>query len=217
MAYGLAVASSQYLTATGATSYALSPMTMACWARPYPDARASRTASVLMCVQQAGTAHRNQMVTVLPSFACQANAVGATANVVAEVTVGTNANTWTHYASVFTSDASRTAYISGGNAVTNTASVGTQLSGNIFRIGARFAASLGLFGNADICEAGVWAAALTAAEVASLAMGASCDKVRPQSLVFYAPLVRDLLDIRGGLSLTNTNGATVVSHARVYA
>jgi hypothetical protein len=48
-------------------------------------------------------------------------------------------------------------------------------------------------------EVGIWNAALTAAEIASLAKGMTPDKIRPQSLVFYAPLVRDLIDVRGGL------------------
>lgn len=43
------------------------------------------------------------------------------------------------------------------------------------------------------------------------------DKIRPQSLVFYSPLVRDLNDQKGGLTITNNNGATVANHPRVYA
>jgi hypothetical protein len=66
-------------------------------------------------------------------------------------------------------------------------------------------------------EVGIWNAALTAAEIASLAKGMTCDKIRPQSLVFYAPLVRDLIDQKGGLAITNNNGATVATHPRVYA
>jgi hypothetical protein len=66
-------------------------------------------------------------------------------------------------------------------------------------------------------EVGIWNAALTAAEIASLAKGMTCHKVRPQSLVFYAPLVRDLIDQRGGLTITNNNGATAANHPRVYA
>jgi hypothetical protein len=66
-------------------------------------------------------------------------------------------------------------------------------------------------------EVGIWNAALTAAEVAALAKGMTCDKIRPQSLVFYAPLVRDLVDQKGGLTITNNNGATVANHPRVYA
>jgi len=45
----------------------------------------------------------------------------------------------------------------------------------------------------------------------------TCDKVRPESLVFYAPLVRDLQDVCEGLTITNNNGATVANHPRVYA
>jgi hypothetical protein len=47
--------------------------------------------------------------------------------------------------------------------------------------------------------------------------GMTCDKIRPQSLVFYAPLVRDLIDVKGGLTITNNNTATVANHPRVYA
>jgi len=68
-----------------------------------------------------------------------------------------------------------------------------------------------------ISEVGIWNSALTAAEIASLAKGMTCDKVRPQSLVFYAPLVRNLQDVRGGLTITNNNAATVAAHPRVYA
>jgi len=66
-------------------------------------------------------------------------------------------------------------------------------------------------------EIGIWNAALTAAEIASLANGMTCDKVRPQNLVFYSPLIRDLIDQKGGLTITNNNGATVATHPRVYA
>ena len=65
-------------------------------------------------------------------------------------------------------------------------------------------------------EIGVWNDALTAAEIASLAKGITCDKIRPQNLVFYAPLVRDLIDQKGGLAINNNNGATVAPHPRIY-
>lgn len=84
-------------------------------------------------------------------------------------------------------------------------------------IGARNANTIGQFAEGLVAEVGIWNAALTAAEIASLAAGMTCDKVRPQSLVFYAPLVRDLVDVKGGLTITNNNGATVANHPRVYA
>ncbi len=76
---------------------------------------------------------------------------------------------------------------------------------------------MGSFFKGSIAEFGIWSAALTADEIASLAKGMTCDKIRPQSLVFYAPLVRDLIDQKGGLTITNNNGATVANHPRVYA
>ena len=87
---------------------------------------------------------------------------------------------------------------------------------NINAIEFTFTFTIG-YGNALYADAGIWNAALTAAEIASLAKGMTCDKVRPQSLVFYAPLVRDLVDVKGGLTITNNNTATVANHPRVYA
>ena len=40
--------------------------------------------------------------------------------------------------------------------------------------------------------------------------------IRPQSLVFYAPLIRNLIDAKGGRTITNNNGATVAVHPRIY-
>ena len=68
----------------------------------------------------------------------------------------------------------------------------------------------------EVAETAVYNAALSAAEIASLAKGMTCDKIRPQSLVFYAPLVRDLNDHKGGLAITNINGSTVANHPRIY-
>ena len=70
--------------------------------------------------------------------------------------------------------------------------------------------------NGKISEVAAWSAALTDAEIASLAKGYKPTRIRPQSLVFYAPLLRNLQDLRGGLDLTNNNGATVADHPRVY-
>ena len=73
------------------------------------------------------------------------------------------------------------------------------------------------FFDGQIAEAAMYNTELTAAEIASLAKGMTPDKIRPQSLVFYAPLVRDLIDQKGGLTITNNNGATVANQPRVYA
>lgn len=66
-----------------------------------------------------------------------------------------------------------------------------------------------------IAEAAIWNAALTDAEVAVLAAGYSPLLVRSQSLVFYIPLVREILDVVGGVTITNNNGSTVGDHCRI--
>jgi hypothetical protein len=132
----------------------------------------------------------------------------------AYTTAGYTANTWNHAAGVWTGLNSRTAYINGGNSGTNSS---TQSATTLTRsqIGANASAATNRM-NGLIAEVGLWNAALTAAEIASLAKGMTCDKVRPQSLVFYAPLVRDLVDQKGGLTITNNNGATTANHPRIY-
>jgi hypothetical protein len=80
----------------------------------------------------------------------------------------------------------------------------------------RNSAGVDVFARGVIAETGVWNVTLTADEIASLAKGVACNLVRPQSLVFYAPLVRNLIDVRGGRAITNNNGATVVNHPRIY-
>lgn len=67
----------------------------------------------------------------------------------------------------------------------------------------------------DIAEVGVWDIDLTAAEVASLAKGVSPALVRPQSLVTYLPLIRDVIDVRAANGFTDVN-TTAANHPRVY-
>ncbi len=125
-------------------------------------------------------------------------------------------NTWNHGCSVMSSASSRTIYLNGGGASTSTVTKNVTGLSNV-SIGARYANGVvGIYAPALIAEVGIWDTALTDSEIASLARGMTCDKVRPQNLVFYAPLVRDLQDVRGGLTITNNNSATVADHPRVY-
>jgi len=143
-----------------------------------------------------------------------------TNNTLQAVTTGTNgsgnsespttfgANEWVHLAAVFSSTTSRRAYLNGVGGTLNTFDVGTQEDTVNILVGNLTAGR--------IAEAAIWSAALSADEIASLAKGVTCGKVRPQSLIYYAPLIRDLQDLRGGLTITNTNSATVTNHPRVY-
>ena len=116
-------------------------------------------------------------------------------------------NQWVHCAGVFTSTTSRQAYLNGTPGSVDTANCNAQDSAVRLIIGYQTLS--------EVAEISVWNVALTAAEIASLAKGVTCDKVRPQSLVFYAPLIRNLQDVRGGRTMT-TSAATVANHPRIY-
>jgi hypothetical protein len=211
MAYQFTTASSQYLRVPSAV-VTTTPLTMACWFNP------NNTTSnlALVCINgEIGAADRYGLF-ALGGVAGDPLRADTNGNFSAQTTVGFQASTWQHAAGVWPDTNSRTVYLNGGNSVTHTG-LATPASLAATAIGARFSGSYGLFMAGLIAEVGIWNAALTAAEIASLAKGMTCDKVRPQSLVFYAPLVRDLIDAKGGLTITNNNTATVANHPRVYA
>lgn len=208
MAYSFTAASSQYLSASSLVAGV--PMTIA-FHSVTPTTAVADQAIVSV---GASNGNRNQISRSGTNIA--ANSIG-TNSVSALASGQITASTPFHAAGVFASATSRTFFFNGTQVATNTNDVGTQSAFTETLIGTRRAASIGLYYTGNISEVGIWNAALTAAEIASLAKGMTCDKVRPQSLVYYAPLVRDLIDQKGGLTITNNNGATVANHPRVYA
>jgi hypothetical protein len=145
--------------------------------------------------------------------------VGSKNNATAPVSTATyTVNTWTYAAMVFASDTSRALYLN-TSVVNNTLGL-ADATGTAFTsmaIGRRHVVgTTPQYFSGRIAEVGIWTAALTASDILSLSQGASPALVRPDSLAFYAPLIRDLQDLRGGLAITNNNGATVVDHPRIY-
>jgi hypothetical protein len=212
MAYAFAAASSRYLSTASAPASG-SPLTIAAWLRP--TAVAAMRAVV---VGVNGGTHRNQLGLYTPgsNVGLQAASVGTNGVFVSQTDANTSSGTLIHGCAVFASATSRTAYLNGTAAATNTNNVGTQNAADAVSIGAGWSTTIGGYHSGDIAEVGIWDVALTAAEIASLAKGFTCDKVRPGNLVFYAPLIRDLIDKVGGLTITNNNSATVANHPRVY-
>ena len=198
----------------GSAVVTTAPLTMACWFNPN-NVTANMT---LISINQEGGAGNRFAMLPLGGLAGDPIQIDVDGFAIARTTAAYSANTWNHACGVFASSTSRTVYLNAGNSATNTENRANPTSLQATSIGARHSgASYGLFMDGKIAEVGIWNAALTAEEIASLADGMTCDKVRPQSLVFYAPLVRDLIDYKGGLAITNTNTATVADHPRVYA
>ncbi len=211
MAYNFIRASSQHLSAISPISAV--PMTIACWFTipSWP------TNMAFVSVGENGGTHRNELFTS-STRRHATNSTGPTTS--AGNATGNNAiphNTWQHIVGVFETSSLRRMSVNGGTFATNFTNVGTQNALNQITIGANWNTTLSNYFGGSIAEVGIWNVALTQSECASLAKGMTCDKVRPQNLVFYAPLVRDLIDQKGGLTITNNNSATAATHPRVYA
>jgi hypothetical protein len=124
-------------------------------------------------------------------------------------------NTWHHCAGVFAATNDRIAYLDGASG-SNTNSMGDMTVADRISIGRAGDSSPGDHFSGRLAEVGVWNVALTQAEIDALAAGYSPLFVRPQSLVFYAPLIRDEdFDKVGGLSLTAFNTPTIAEHPPV--
>jgi hypothetical protein len=212
MAYDFTAASSQYLNTTS-TPVNAAPFTMACWFNPD-----NTSTQVMMCVGNLLGASSHRFLLYKDTASKVIALSVASVNGQATSTASYTTSAWNHAAAVFASTTSRTAYCNGQAGTENTTNSAPSAVSNRVVVGVQqFQGSLVSYIDASIAECGIWNVALTAAEIASLADGMTCDKVRPQSLVFYAPLVRDLIDVKGGLTITNNNTATVANHPRVYA
>jgi len=209
MAYEFTAASSQYLNATSASTAAY-PVTLSAFCK-FNDTAVNR---VILAFGRTVTPFHRQVIFRTSANRFSAQSVGSSSQEALSATL--TAVETRHICGVFTSATSREIFVNGISGGTNSGS-STLNDLDQPAIGSRNSGSFGLFWDGLIAEAAIWTAALNADEIGSLADGMTCDKVDPQSLVFYAPLIRDLQDVRGGLTITNNNSATVANHPRVYA
>jgi hypothetical protein len=128
-------------------------------------------------------------------------------------------NTWHSWGSQY--DGAAKLYVNGVLETTGTAA-GASSANAVFVHALAFitfagALDQGPFPEGDIAELAVWNVALSADEMASLSKGFRADRIRPQSLKFYAPLVRQLNDRVGGRTFVRLAGADAFAdHPRVY-
>lgn len=69
--------------------------------------------------------------------------------------------------------------------------------------------------NGDIAQLAIYDVALSTSELKSLSLGFSPKNIRPQSLQFFSPLIRELIEYKGGVAMTNTN-TTVAVNPKVF-
>ena len=125
-------------------------------------------------------------------------------------------NTWNMATAVGTSTTSRTVYLNAANSVTNTTSRVITTPDRVL---------MGVTRTYDaptyegyLAEVAIWNVTLTTDELSSLYTGTKADKIRPQNLKFYMPLVRNIYD-----ATASTTGITYefepnpeVNHVRRY-
>lgn len=135
-----------------------------------------------------------------------------------DINFGTSTlNAWNHGVGIAASDTSRYLWVNGSKSSESTVSRNPNAFDTI-RIAA-YATGGGFTGkefDGRIAEVGVWNVALTDDEVGMLYAGFSPLFVRPQSLVFYLPLIRDNdNDLVGGINLSATNTPTIAEHVSI--
>lgn len=212
-------------TSAGTSNYTVTaapitahPLTIACWFNPDN----STAGMELVSVHTAGTVNHRWMLTYrgdLGGDVCAATSVqGGAVNASGLSSTGSTAGAWSHGGAVFASATSRTAYRGGIAGTTQTTSI-TPSGVDTVTIGRPDVVSLGGSTDAKIAEVGIWAAALSTADMLMLARGVCPLLVRPGDLVFYAPLVGPATsqpDRVGGATLSQTNTPTVYDHPAIF-
>jgi hypothetical protein len=123
-------------------------------------------------------------------------------------------NDWSSGVAQYSATNNRRPYIDGSAGTANTGSATVTFDQLLISATTNTTATNNFDGK--LADIAVWDVALTDAEIVSLAKGFKPYRIRPQSLRTYVPLIRNLQDVRGVVSLTANNGPTVADHPRVY-
>lgn len=210
MARNFVAASSQRLENTTIPASA-TPLTIAAWFKPVSATVQYHIAGIY------------DNATTTNFWALSTDTTGhVTANtnaVVATTSTTFSAATWVHGCAVFNSATDRRAFLNGGGKGTNATSR-TPTGPDRVGIGCLDGSSRSSFMDGDVAEVAMWNIALSDAEVLMLSKGVSPLMVRPDALIFYAPLMGNGSpepEYRGARNLTVTGSAKATSHAPVMS
>lgn len=194
----------------GAAPVTGAPLTISAWVRFASLGGVSR--AVLSLGQASGLGRVQLLAGASQMELFSVDAAGFSASSTAPLP---SLNTWAHVAGVWIGANFRQLYVNGVAATANTTTVALPTL-EVINLGARLAGGTpGLWLSGSLANVGVWNVALTADEIASLAKAISCDQIRPSALRFDPTLIREVRDLRGGLTLTDT-GTTYAEHPRIY-
>ncbi len=176
------------------------PISIACWC--YPDA-VSRFAGLVVLADK-DVANMQQILRIDNNDKINATSWDASGAQSAVTSTTVSVNTWHHAAAVFAANNDRRAYLDGGGKGTSATSR-TPVGLDRMSIGRAGDSTPGIYMSGRIAEVGIWNAALSDDEIASLAKGASPLLVKPANLVAYWNLFGRSCpepDIVGGFDMT---------------
>jgi hypothetical protein len=153
-------------------------------------------------------------------YKARSHRVAAGTYVSAQIATTPAANTWHSWATSFDGTNARIYHngsLEGTSAATSAsfnASVWVDVLALITSAGTLDSSSQ--FSIGDVAEVAVWNTALTAEEITSLSKGYRAKLIRRPNLLFYAPLIRDLAEIRNSRTLVKQAGTdTYTDHPPV--
>jgi hypothetical protein len=212
MAYEFLQANSRSFTAPAAINNIPVPLSMFV-RQQYPNMSSSR--GVVSVYTDGATTDFYSIENRLVSSNQQVRAYAATGGSAVQANVlAPGVDQWFAATGVWPTSAARRIYADTTSGVSSGNLPGTTV--NSLGIGMGTASGLGTF-SGQLAEFAVWSVDLTDADIASLARGFRPFRVRPQSLLYYVPLIRDVNEVRNSIALTTSANAPVVfNHPRVY-
>jgi len=207
--------SNQYIEGTqGVVAGGVTPVTLACWVNP--SSSGSIVNALEMGRQATGSNSSRMSVGISSGTQVNASCSDESSTTSGQTSTTTSTGVWQHICGVFASSTSRSAYLNGGGKGTDTTSRTPNSTLDRTRVGCRCSSgSLAGFFPGSIAEAAIWNVALSDAEVALLAKGLCPLLMRPQNIVFYMPLIRDLVNLKAIGTPSAVNSPTVANHPRI--
>lgn len=202
-----------YMEATSAALTA-GPLTLAAWINVDTTGAAQRILSISSAT---GNDRWSLLVGATDVITMQVGASNSFLSLSTTNTVTTG--TWHHVAGSWNTTANQPQQVwIDGVKSGPTSSNRTPVAGNLTRtlLGSTYvSSSLTQYLNGRIAEAGIWSVVLNDAEVTSLSKGFRPSLVRPDKLSLYMPLIREVQDVRGGLSFSNNATAVGIHPKRI--
>lgn len=206
-------ASTHNITSSSAPVSA-APMTMACWVKPDVDLQVTPFSINNNAVQTSYFVLQLDMNIAGDPVAFYVGDGSAFSN--ASTTTGISINVWSHICGVARSATDRSVYLNGGSRGDNaTSRVPSSL--NAVGIGFNNRPATQRYFSGDLAEFAVWDIDLSDPEIAALGKGISALLIRPQNLVFYAPIIgknSPELELINGSTLT-VSGTSASAHPPV--